>query len=91
MLPRLCFLLVLLVPFSLGVASEEIETESYPPAEGAVEPYDLRLEFLSEPRGIDERSPRFSWKLRSDDPGQLQSAYRIVVYRTRRSEPDLLL
>jgi alpha-L-rhamnosidase len=43
-------------------------------------PYHLRVEYMVEPRGIDELQPRFSWKLRSDVPGDEQTAYRIVVF-----------
>jgi len=42
-------------------------------------PYQLRVEYMIEPRGIDELQPRFSWKLKSDVPGDEQTAYRIVV------------
>ncbi|MDR0391764.1 MAG: glycoside hydrolase family 78 protein [Planctomycetaceae bacterium] len=52
---------------------------------GIVTPYDLRLEFLSEPKGIDELKPRFSWKLKSDKNDQTQSAYKIIVQQTKRT------
>ena len=54
---------------------------------GSVTPYDLRVEYLVDPSGIDEPNPRFSWKLASEDPGDAQTAYRIVVYPApRKSE-----
>jgi alpha-L-rhamnosidase len=65
---------------------EELETSSSVAA-GVVEPYDLRLEFLTEPKGIDELNPRFLWKLKSDESDQTQSAYKITVYRTERTTP----
>jgi len=41
--------------------------------------YDLRCENLHNPLGIDSSNPHFSWKLRSDLPCDLQSAYEIEV------------
>jgi alpha-L-rhamnosidase len=43
----------------------------------------LRTEWLSEPFGLDECSPRFSWELVSNLRAQSQSAYRIVVATDR--------
>ncbi len=88
-------LLLLLVPLAFCVAQEEEtdEAERLPVAEGKIEPYDLRIEHLTEPQGIDELKPRFSWKLRcvegAEENGQLQSAYRIVVYKTKRTSATL--
>jgi alpha-L-rhamnosidase len=91
-------LIMLLIWLSLTVCfahENAIENESelidsgVSAAEGNVEPYDLRLEFLSEPKGIDELKPRFSWKLKSPHNAQTQSAYKIVVYRTERTTPTL--
>ena len=42
-------------------------------------PNRLRVEYMVEPRGVDEPQPRFSWALASDDRGQAQTAYQIVV------------
>lgn len=39
----------------------------------------LRCEYLNNPLGIDIVQPRLSWKLASDQRGQTQSAYRIMV------------
>ncbi|MFC1537773.1 family 78 glycoside hydrolase catalytic domain, partial [Gemmatimonadota bacterium] len=39
----------------------------------------LRCEYLANPLGIDETSPRLSWRLESDQRGQKQTAYRILV------------
>jgi alpha-L-rhamnosidase len=49
------------------------------PAAGPAAPRNLRLEYLVEPLGTDERKPRFSFEL--DDPrrGAQQSAFQIVV------------
>jgi alpha-L-rhamnosidase len=48
-------------------------------ATAQIKPYDLRLEHLTAPLGIDELQPRFSWKLKSNVNGQTQSAYQITV------------
>ncbi len=42
-------------------------------------PRNLRLEYLVEPLGIDERKPRFSWELDDERRGVQQSAYRLLV------------
>ncbi|MDR2643781.1 MAG: family 78 glycoside hydrolase catalytic domain [Planctomycetaceae bacterium] len=49
-----------------------------------ITPYDLRLEFLENPKGIDELIPRFSWKLKSDANNQTQSAYQIRLFEIQR-------
>ncbi|MDR2756158.1 MAG: glycoside hydrolase family 78 protein, partial [Planctomycetaceae bacterium] len=78
-----CFVftfIMLTVCMTWGCNAQE-EQKSYG---GVVQPYQLRLEFLSEPRGIDEQKPRFSWKLKSNENDQTQSAYQIVVSQTQR-------
>jgi|GEM_PF-381547 len=42
-------------------------------------PTDLRVEYATNPLGVDEPRPRFSWCLASDQPDQGQTAYRIRV------------
>lgn len=44
-----------------------------------VEVYDLRCEYLNNPEGVDINNPRLYWKLKSNENGQLQTAYRIIV------------
>jgi alpha-L-rhamnosidase len=39
----------------------------------------LRCEYLAEPRGVGETQPRLSWLLQSDERGQRQTAYQILV------------
>ena len=46
----------------------------------------LRCEYLGNPLGIDERKPRLSWALTSDERGQRQTAYRVLVAST----PEIL-
>lgn len=41
--------------------------------------YDLTVEYKTQPLGLDETMPRFSWKLRSDICSTLQNAYRLTV------------
>jgi alpha-L-rhamnosidase len=40
---------------------------------------DLRCEYLENPIGIDILAPRLSWKLESDERGQKQTAYLVLV------------
>lgn len=42
-------------------------------------PYDLRVEYLKAPIGIDEMQPRFSWKIKSKVNGETPTAYQIIV------------
>lgn len=47
-----------------------------------LEPYDLRVEYLIEPAGLDVERPRFSWKLRATPDslrGTGQSSWQILV------------
>ncbi|MCA1760038.1 MAG: alpha-rhamnosidase, partial [Bacteroidales bacterium] len=39
----------------------------------------LKCEHLQNPIGIDETHPRFTWQLKSGQPGFLQSAFQLVV------------
>lgn len=48
--------------------------------------YDLKTNYLKNPLGIDTQ-PKFSWKLKSDLKGTIQTAFRVVV---SFSEEDLL-
>ncbi|MFV2067569.1 MAG: alpha-L-rhamnosidase N-terminal domain-containing protein, partial [Pirellulales bacterium] len=52
-----------------------------------------RCEYLTNPLGIDSRRPRLTWELQSDETGQKQTAYRILVASTEeklaRNEADL--
>ncbi|MFB4295776.1 family 78 glycoside hydrolase catalytic domain [Actinomadura sp. NTSP31] len=57
-----------------------------PPTTVSLTPYGLTCEQLDEPLGLDEPTPRLSWKLRSARRGDAQSAYRLTV---ALSEADL--
>ncbi len=41
--------------------------------------YDLRVEYFTNPIGIDDDKPRLSWKLNSDQRNTLQTAYQVQV------------
>ncbi len=58
-----------------------------PEAFATATPTDLRVEYLSEPLGLDTLQPRFSWISAADHRGAQQSAYRIRV----ASDPGRLL
>jgi alpha-L-rhamnosidase len=45
----------------------------------------LRTEYRENPIGIDARRPRFSWQMRSDLRGVVQSAYQVRVAATERN------
>jgi alpha-L-rhamnosidase len=53
----------------------------------------LRCEYLTDPLGLGERSPRLSWEVVAPGRGRAQSAYRILVASSRenlaRSQGDL--
>ena len=55
-------------------------------AAGALEPFELRCEYATNPLGVDVRAPRLSWALRSDQPSDRPTAYQILV----ASSPELL-
>ena len=39
----------------------------------------LACEYLTDPQGIDATEPQLSWQLKSDQRGQKQTAYRLLV------------
>ena len=52
---------------------------------GSIFPQQLTCEYLTNPQGLDELHPRFSWKLVATDAsghGQKQTEYRILVSRS---------
>lgn len=42
-----------------------------------IPPHRLRCEYLTDPIGLDEPKPRFSWELRDERPGARQTAYQL--------------
>ncbi len=65
-------LLLLLPALLLITACNEKQTKD------TVHPVDLRCEMLKDPLGIDVKEPRLSWKLTSDQKGELQTAYQVM-------------
>lgn len=55
-------------------------------ATGTLAPQDLRVEYRTDPLGIDIVQPRHSWIVHSNQRGDMQTAYRIVA----ASSPQLL-
>src|SRR6185436_14005092 len=49
---------------------------------GAIGISDLRCEYLANPQGIDATQPRLSWILNSEERGQRQIAYQVLVAST---------
>jgi alpha-L-rhamnosidase len=49
----------------------------------AVTPKNLRCEYLTDPRGLEAVSPRLSWILSSDQRGEHQTAFQILVASSR--------
>ncbi len=69
-LPRL---LLASAAWSLPLAPSLLAAD-VPPA-----PERLRCEYLVDPLGLDETSPRFSWELQDARQGALQTAYHVLV------------
>jgi alpha-L-rhamnosidase len=63
------------------------------PASGATTVGRLRCECRTDPEGIDEPRPRLAWVIESDEPGEKQTAYRVIAASTAdrlaRDEGDL--
>jgi hypothetical protein len=57
-------------------------TVSHAKASSQILPVDLRCEYVVNPLGVDEASPRLFWKLASDERGQRQTCYQILVGST---------
>jgi alpha-L-rhamnosidase len=45
----------------------------------SLRPVALCAEYLTNPHGIDETYPRLTWRVESDERGQCQTAYRLLV------------
>ncbi len=69
--------------------------ESHAAVDGAghLRATDLRCEYLHDPLGVEERSPRLGWVVHSDRRGEVQTAYRVLVAssseRLARDQGDL--
>src|SRR5271157_5984738 len=56
-----------------------------PAAEPWVKATSLRCEYLVNPLGLDEKQPRLSWILESDQRAQMQTTYHILVAATEQA------
>ena len=54
-----------------------------PQSETAGPPQLLRCEYLIDPIGIDDATPRLSWEVNDSRRGAVQSAYQILAASTR--------
>ena len=55
-----------------------------PAGRAALTPVDLRCEYAVNPLGVDADAPRLFWRLADDRRGRRQTAYELVVARSRR-------
>ncbi|MGB9835837.1 MAG: family 78 glycoside hydrolase catalytic domain [Candidatus Saccharicenans sp.] len=84
-LVKLAVYFMILLPFVFLVAglysaqSAAADESAGKPAISPDAPYDLRVEYLTDPLGVDVRKPRFFWKNAHSERGQAQSAYELVV------------
>lgn len=53
-----------------------------------ITPLELECEYTANPLGIDVNQPRFSWILQSDQRGEMQTAYQILVASDRGKLKD---
>jgi alpha-L-rhamnosidase len=52
-------------------------------ARAAIQPGRLRCEYMANPQGIDVVAPRLSWILQSNERGERQTAYQVLVATSR--------
>ncbi len=69
---RHCYLLLFLI-LTVG----RVAAQSAP-----LSPQGLKINYLTEPLGIDDAAPRFSWEVVDNDRNDTQSAYEIIVSST---------
>lgn len=78
-------LIPLLLFLFLTSGCQDIATQS---SSDVITPDDLRCEYLIDPVGIDALNPRLSWISESQQRGQEQTAYRIIVSSTKDKLAD---
>lgn len=78
----LCSSVALLLLVAVGFAPSAIRAEKL----SSAQVYALTCEHLQNPIGIGVAQPRFSWKIRSEQPGERETAYEI---RAASSSPNL--
>jgi Bacterial alpha-L-rhamnosidase 6 hairpin glycosidase domain/Alpha-L-rhamnosidase N-terminal domain/Bacterial alpha-L-rhamnosidase concanavalin-like domain/Bacterial alpha-L-rhamnosidase C-terminal domain len=88
-----CFALALLLPSAASAAPKAptpaavASNAPATPGEQGVSVTDLRVDYASNPLGIDDAHPSLSWQLRADQNDERQTAYRVLV----ASEPGGLV
>jgi alpha-L-rhamnosidase len=76
----LLFLLIAACIYACTIVSEQATTDS----SAKLTVSDLRCEYRVEPLGIDVLRPRLGWQLNSQERGQSQGAYQVLVASSRR-------
>jgi alpha-L-rhamnosidase len=51
----------------------------------------LKCEHLTDPLGIDSKTPRFSWQQQSEDMGSAQTSYQIKVWDNSQAAKESLI
>jgi alpha-L-rhamnosidase len=80
--------LFIFITFSLNppISARAAEPEN----QGLAAPYDLRVEYLANPLGVDIQKPRFFWKNDHPERGQKQTSFQLIVSSSpEASKPDL--
>ncbi len=72
-------LMILLVPGNANAAGVQVAGRASPATMSRATVDCLRCEYLTDPLGLDCRTPRLSWVLRDDRRGAAQQAYQILV------------
>jgi alpha-L-rhamnosidase len=80
-----------MAPTSRSVTDTAGRDQGEEPQSDGLVAYDLRTEYRTSPLGIDERHPRFSWRLRSTRRGARQAFARISVVRQDGADPSALV
>src|SRR3989442_7073768 len=65
--------------FGWVFASFVFAAQSFAMAATSLNAVGLRCEYLENPVGIDERQPRLTWRVESNERGQRQTAYQLLV------------
>jgi len=74
---QIFFLSVLIIAVTAACTRQSAENKLHKISEVIVA--DLKCEHLTNPLGIDRHSPRLSWTLKTNQQGQKQSAYHVLV------------
>ncbi|MCI4444709.1 MAG: hypothetical protein JHC32_01635, partial [Candidatus Aminicenantes bacterium] len=82
--PFLAILLALMVFFSPRIYGNGQMVA--PETRETLAPYDLRIEYLTNPLGVDVSQPRFFWKNNHSERGQKQAAYELIVSTSPTAE-----